>query len=269
MPSLEKRVLQQAITSTVRLRFALDSLFFRNDPSTLSLLDSLKARIAGKPLLVVGNGPSLKQTPLDEFAGIPAIGMNKIDLIYPSVAWRPTLIICVNNLVVRQHRDSFRASAIPVFLASKCRWFQGRNGNGNIHYFRNRPTAEFSTDIRSGLGSISPTVTYSALQFAYYLHADPVILVGVDHRFDTDPTQSGIEKRLEPDGNHFSPNYFRPGQYWGLPDLGGSEASYERARIAFEAAGRAVLDATVDGALMVFPKISISQALDFAKAEHA
>ncbi len=220
-------------------------------------------------MLVVGNGPSLNQTPLDSFDQIHSIGMNKIDLIFPTVAWRPTLIVCVNNLVVRQHRDVFEASTIPIFLASKCRWFLSNRDSKNIHFFKNRPVAEFSTDILSGFGSISPTVTYSALQFAYYLGANPVILVGVDHHFDTPQGKTGIEKRQRPDNNHFAEDYFRPGQYWGLPDLLGSEHSYLRAKTAFDDAGRQVLDATIDGELTVFPKISIEEALHITESGYA
>lgn len=261
MPSLANAILNRAVTSTVNLRFSLDSLIFRDDPRTLELLEALREKIAGKPILVAGNGPSLAETPLDRFRHLPAIGMNKIDLLFPTVAWRPTLIVAVNNLVVRQHRAEFANSNVPVFLASKCRWFLNRHERDAVHFFRNRPSREFSTNVLEGLGSISPTVTYSALQFAYSLGADPVILVGVDHRFDTDPAQSGIERREQPDVNHFSPDYFQPGQYWGLPDLAGSEQSYLRARAAFEAAGRRIYDATIGGALTVFPKISVDEAL--------
>lgn len=222
---------------------------------------SLREQCANRPLLVVGNGPSLNETPLDAFSHIPAIGMNKIDLLFPQVTWRPTMIVCVNNLVVRQHRTAFDASPIPVFLAWKCRWFLNDRHSPNIHFFRNQPTEEFSQDVLSGIGSISPTVTYSALQFAFYLEADPVILVGVDHRFDSDIQSRGIERRRVPDANHFSPDYFQPGQYWGLPDLQGSEASYARAKEAFDSAGRSVLDATVGGELRIFPKISMTEAL--------
>ena len=56
-----------------------------------------------------------------------------------------------------------------------------------------------------------------------------------------------------PDPNHFSPEYFR-GQVWDNPDLERSEASYKVAREVFEAAGRQIVDATLDGACPVFEK---------------
>jgi hypothetical protein len=83
-----------------------------------------------------------------------------------------------------------------------------------------------------------------------------IILVGVDHNFVTrGPANKAIISGGD-DPNHFSPDYFGKGYKWQLPDLEGSERSYRLARTAFEQAGRKVLDATVDGKLMVFPKVS-------------
>ncbi len=207
-------------------------------------------------MLVVGNGPSLNDTPLNQLRHLPAIGMNKIDLLYPKTDWRPSLVVCVNNLVASQNRSIYAASTIPIFLAWKCRWFT-RTSSSSIHYFLNKPTLSFSTDVREGIASLSPTVTYVALQFAYYLGANPAVLVGVDHHFEREGT--GIEKRSGIDRDHFDPNYFVEGQYWGFPDLAGSEIAYTLAKRAFEADGREVVDATVNGNLDVFRKVNIGR----------
>jgi hypothetical protein len=87
-----------------------------------------------------------------------------------------------------------------------------------------------------------------------------VILFGVDHSFEVSGSANEIVRRRGADVNHFDPNYFRAGGFWGLPDLPGSEAVYLLARRAFEAAGRQVLDATVGGRLEVYEKISIDEA---------
>jgi hypothetical protein len=64
-----------------------------------------------------------------------------------------------------------------------------------------------------------------------------------------------------PDASHFDPNYFSKGFKWQLPDLENSEVSYKRARKAFEDAGRRIVDATVGGALSIFPKLPLEEAL--------
>ena len=261
-----KAALQRVIESTVGLRYTVDGWLYRQSAPTRDAFARLQDSAEGSPLLVVGNGPSLRETPLAEFAHLPAIGMNKIDLIYEQTKWRPSLVVCVNNLVASQNAAIYRQSDIPVFLSWKCRWFVRGGSNPNLHYFRNRATTAFSRNAANWVGSLAPTVTFTALQFAHFMGADPVILFGVDHTFDTQPGESGIERSEGEDRNHFHPDYFRDGQYWGLPDLQGSERCYQLAREVFEQDGRRVLDATIGGKLQVFPKISLDEARTFAAA---
>jgi len=64
-----------------------------------------------------------------------------------------------------------------------------------------------------------------------------------------------------PDVDHFSTSYFGQGTRWDLPNLEGSERSYELARAAFEADGRRVVDASAGGALRIFPRMTLQEAL--------
>ncbi len=244
-------------------RYAFHSMLYRAFHDNSALLH-LKDRHRFRPLLVVGNGPSLNRTPLDDFSNVPAIGMNKIDLIFPRVQWRPELIVCVNNLVARQHQDFFVASKIPVFLAWKTRLMLRRHNRPKLNYFDLNASNEFSTDATSGFGS-SATVTYIALQIAYWMGAEPVVLFGVDHSFKFSGPKATYEKRSGDDENHFDPNYFRSGSVWGTPDLDQSEKDYKIARDAFEADGRHVFDATIEGRLAVFEKITVEEARSITK----
>lgn len=246
------------------LRYAWDEATFRRRGDTRALR-ALEDRYRGQAMLVVGNGPSLNRTPLGEFAGVPSVGMNKIDLIYDRMAWRPTLVVCVNDIVVMQHAAKFAQSEVPVFLSWKSRRFVSKRDRVQVNFFLSLLDDRFSTDIATGVGA-SPTVTYAALQFAYYMGGDPVILFGVDHSFQAAGPANAIAVRRGDDVNHFDPNYFKSGSVWGVPDLEGSERVYWIAKRAFEAAGRTVLDATVGGKLTVFPKISVEQALVHARA---
>lgn len=246
------------IRMTKPARYAFDSVTFKMTGDQ-EPLDALRDRHKGKPMLVVGNGPSLNQTPLERFAGVPSIGMNKIDLIYPRTNWRPELVVCANNLVAIQHQDIFAASNIPIFVGWKARRYLRRDTRRKVYFFNTTLTNAFSTDAVAGFGS-SATVTYFALQMAYWMGADPVIIFGVDHSFKFKGPEATYQKREGPDTNHFDPNYFKSGTYWGTPDLDQSEIDYTLARHAFEADGRKVYDATVGGKLNVFEKISVEDA---------
>ena len=82
-----------------------------------------------------------------------------------------------------------------------------------------------------------------------------VILVGLDHRFETEGKPGALVTLEGDDPNHFDPRYFANGFQWQLPNLHSSEIAYRMANEAFVSSGRKVVDATVDGALQVFPKV--------------
>jgi len=84
---------------------------------------------------------------------------------------------------------------------------------------------------------------------------EQVILIGVDHSFTSKGEANKTVISQGDDPNHFMTNYFGKGVKWQLPDLDTSEAGYALAREHYERAGRKILDATVDGRLMIFPKV--------------
>lgn len=246
------------ISATKPLRYWGNSQLYRmfGDPEPLN---ALKNRHEGKPMLVVGNGPSLNQTPLDDFSHVPSIGMNKIDLLFERTAWRPEAIVCINNIVAWQHQDVFATSAIPVFLGWKARRLVRPDNRDRINYFNLTASNAFSPDAIRGFGA-SATVSYIALQMAYWMGANPVIIFGIDHSFWFEGDKSTYQVRVGADVNHFDPNYFKAGTVWGTPDMDQSEIDFTFARRAFEADGRSVFDATIDGKLDIFDKISLDDA---------
>jgi hypothetical protein len=258
-------ILKTVIATTRPVRYWIDSVSYRAR-GLAERLEPLRGRYAGRPMLVVGNGPSLNETPLERFLGVPAIGMNKIDLLFGRSAWRPALIVCMNNMVVRQHAQVFAESQVPVYISWKCRHFMPRQYRDRVDYFLSYLSSEFSADITQGVSS-SATVTSAALQFAYFMGANPVILFGVDHSFNQQGSQFEYAKRSGRDENHFDPNYFKAGDWWGLPNLEASEMSYRLAGKAFAADGREILDATVGGRLTVYPKISVEEALEICEPQ--
>jgi hypothetical protein len=260
-------VLKSLIMATKGIRYYFDGLTYRA-AGRQHLLASLRDSCKGQPLLIVGNGPSLNSTPLDKFQGVRSIGMNKIDLLYARTSWRPNLVVCANNLVARQNQDSWVTAGIPVYLSWKCRYFIRRELREKFSYFLSRTSNGFSTDITEGTGAAG-TVTFTALQFAYFMGADPIIIVGVDHSFTgaQDGRENVIEKRTGIDQDHFDPHYFAHGQMWGIPNLPLSERGYASARHVFAADGRRVVDATVGGKLTVFEKVSIDEAIRLAQHE--
>jgi hypothetical protein len=252
-------VFEQFLRLTKSMRYAADRVLFERSGYGARIA-TLRNKFAGQPMLVVGNGPSLNRTPMDDFAGKPSIGMNKIDLLFQRVEWRPSLILALNSLVVKQHAEKMATLDIPVYLSWKSRWMVPQRIRDRFGFFLNRSKVDFSEDVAAGVG-VAGTVTYTALQFAFYCGADPVVLVGVDHSFQTDGKPHEYKRRRTEDVNHFHPDYFAKGQYWGNPNLALSERGFSLVRAAYERHGRKVFDATVDGRLQVFDKLDMNTAV--------
>ena len=202
--------------------------------------------------VIVANGPSLNNTDLSRLAGETVIGLNKIFLGLDRFGFYPRYYVAVNRKVVEQSVTQIQALNCVRFIGNRGADLLGEDGL-TYHLNTTAAPARFCHDIGLGVHE-GWTVTYAALQVAWYLGFSEVVLVGLDHRyrFEGEPNQL---RRLEgPDHNHFAPGYFGHGQEWNNPDLARSEESYRLARAEFEAAGRRITDATVNGACTIFEK---------------
>lgn len=254
------KIIKKILLVTKGIRYFFDPITFKftnNSKNLIKLKDSLK----GKPILIVANGPSLNKTPLSKFHTIFSIGLNKINLIFNKTEWRPDIVITTNSLVAWQHWKSMKDTQIPHYLSWNARWVMPIRARHFFNFFLNNKDKKFQKDISLSVGAAG-SVTYAALQFAYYTGASPVIIVGLDHNFKHTGSPLDYQKSVGDDVNHFDPNYFADGQFWGIPDLEASEIGFEKAKKTFEADGREILDATIDGKLEIFNKISIEEALD-------
>lgn len=255
-------MIKSILKITKPIRYWIESKLYSEEE--LKKIETLKGYADNKTVIVVGNGPSLNKTPLEKFTNCTSIGMNKIDLLFSRVSWRPDFIVAENNLVVKQHWKTMKNHGIRCLLSWKTRWFIPSKERDQFYFYLSLPSKSFSKDIKNGFGT-SSTVTYSALQLAYCMGAKNVILFGVDHSFASKGKPLTYELREGPDSNHFDPNYFKSGAYWGVPDLDDSELGYMIAKEAFENDGRKIYDATIDGKLNIFEKISLSEALEMVK----
>jgi len=207
----------------------------------------------GKRCFILGNGPSLKQTDLNLLRNEYTFGMNRIYLLFPALGWVTSYYVSINTLVIEQCSQDISGLTMPRFIT----WRGRRWLNGEGIYFLDTDYTEpatFSKDIRGRIFEGS-TVTYTALQIAFYMGFEEVILVGVDHSFTSKGRPNEAVVSEGDDHNHFSAEYFGKGFKWQLPDLEASEQAYRLAKTAFEKNGRRILDATIGGKLDVFEKV--------------
>lgn len=212
----------------------------------------------GEDCFILGNGPSLNNVDLDLLSEYYTFGLNKIYLLFDRSKFRPSYHVAVNPLVIEQSVSEFERLACPSFLSYR----PSRNkfkGSDHLNYILTGGPLTFS---ESMMGRICEgwTVTYVAMQIAYYMGFKNVFLIGVDHSFVTSGAPNEQQLLQGNDVNHFDPNYFGNNE-WHLPDLQGSEIAYHLAKFFYERDDRHIYDATIDGKLQVFPKLSFEESL--------
>jgi hypothetical protein len=207
----------------------------------------------GQRCFVLGNGPSLARTDLGRLRSEFTFGMNRIYLHFPAMGFATTYYVAVNTLVIEQCAEEILRLPMPRFVTWRARrWLQREPGPIFLDTDYTDPE-EFTTDL-TGRVFEGSTVTFVALELAYYMGFQEVVLVGVDHSFSTQGSPNVTVVSAGDDQDHFSPSYFGRGFRWQLPDLEASERAYRLAKATFESDGRRVLDATIGGNLQVFPK---------------
>jgi hypothetical protein len=178
--------------------------------------------------------------------------------MFPEIGFHTTYFCSINDLVIEQFSADILALPMPKFLAWRShRHFkdlQPSSPNFPTFLYTSYTGPRFSPDVRGRVWE-SATVTNVALQLAFHMGFEKVILIGVDHNFTSKGEANKTVISQGDDPNHVSPNYFGKGVKWQLPDLDTSEIGYTLARDAYKKAGREVLDATIGGKLTIFPKV--------------
>lgn len=216
----------------------------------------------GQSCFIIGNGPSLNAINLDSLIGIPTLASNKIYLIYDKTSWRPTYHFASDPYVIEQSLPNFLTLESTFFLSyldTKNRIYR-ENFNyiwiGGEIFFNGK---DLTNKVCGG-----STVTYVALQTAFYMGFQEVYLVGMDHSYKQKGAPGEVEKMEGEDSNHFHPDYFK-GQTWCSPILDIVEMCFTLAKHYYERDGRKIFNATVGGRLEIFERIDFDTALNRVK----
>jgi hypothetical protein len=202
----------------------------------------------GETGLIIGNGPSLNNVPLEFLQKYPSFGTNRI---YLKEGFTPTYYCSVNPLVIQQFSEDIARIPAPKFLPSSYCFDDTclpLNSSGVVIF-----SQDASQWIHEG-----HTVTFVCMQIAYYMGFDTVLLVGVDHSFQYHGAQNQEMVMDGADPNHFHPDYFK-GKHWNNPDLMRSEHAYKLARAMYEAHQRRIINLTPNTKEQVFEKGNINE----------
>jgi hypothetical protein len=212
----------------------------------------------GEGCFIIGNGPSISQMDLSHLRNCYTFGLNKIFLLFDQIDLNLSYHVAVNPYVIRQSALQIEALPCPSFLSYRPA-HKEVHPSKHIYYLMTTGHFAFNKNLEKIIHE-GCTVTYVAMQIAYYMGFSKIFLIGVDHNFHYSGEPNEKQVMQGKDLNHFDPRYFQNCE-WQLPDLEASELAYQTAHFYFKRNGRRIYDATVNGKLNIFPKISFEQAL--------
>lgn len=211
--------------------------------------------------IIICNGPSLKSVDFEllQNASIFTFGLNKINLLFDYSDFRPSCIVSVNPYVIEQNALFFNETDIPLFLCHKSRLLV--KSRPNIHYFHTiNVIGSFARNCSWSI-NIGATVTFMAMQLAFYMGFSKVALIGCDHYFSTKGPANKVVQTGTKDLNHFDERYFS-GVNWQLPDLPASEFHYSIAQKTYQHFGRNIVNCTEGGHLDIFDRMDLKSFLE-------
>ena len=222
----------------------------------------------GERCFIVGNGPSLNAVDLRRLQGERTFGVNGIYLKRDEMGFEPTYYIVEDPLYMQQHAERINQIDYAVrFFPERYIDLVPNPGENTCFLLFDwslyKPASSgyreprFSTDIERRVGT-GGSVTFVALQVAFYMGFDPVYLVGMDHNIVVPPTaEHVIRNRYRFAGS--DPNHFRSdcgaGTEVYLPQWDVVNRGFTRARDAFECDGRRIYNATTGGKLELFERV--------------
>ena len=226
-------------------------------------LKEVKDSYIGKKAVILCNGPSLMKVDFELLGGskVFCFGLNKINLLFKKVDFRPNCIVSVNPFVLEQNAGYFNQTDIDLYLDSYAASKKLVKSRKNITFLHSTSHQKFAKDVSISLCQ-GHTVTVVALQIAFHMGFHRIALVGADHNFSVSGPANKAMTSDDKDESHFDPNYFAGGVKWHLPDLFESEVWYGRARQMYEAHDREIINCTTGGKLDVFRRETLQDFLD-------
>ncbi|MGN0550979.1 MAG: 6-hydroxymethylpterin diphosphokinase MptE-like protein [Acutalibacteraceae bacterium] len=238
---------------------------YLDNRSTCNELRKYKNIHKGERCFIIGTGPSLTTEDLEKLKDEVTFGSNRIFEIFPQTDWRPTYYMNQDYQLICKFADDIKNIVVKrKFMPIEAkRFFEDSN---DISYFVLRykeyypKDADFSKHLDKYMGQ-GFTVTYGAIQMAYYMGFSEVYLLGIDHNYSISLNEKGV-----PVLNEGTQDYFKGSKAsnkgLNLPRVVESTVAYMTARkFADSHSDFAVYNATRGGKLEAFSRVDLDEVL--------
>ncbi len=250
--------------------------------------ECFRDKYKGQRCFIMGNGPSLKETPLEKLGNDIIWGVNRCHLLYDRISWRPLFFCAVDrrvtpNIAPEIDQQSLLLPKTTFFLPNEFRETRDWADRKNIIWTTEKLQEPHMG--HEGYFAVNPpdflrmpnTVTITCLQLAVFMGFNPIYLIGCDTRFSMpeglatgeghvrDPGTGeliegfALTMQADSDPNHFHPEYLKKGDPWSAPNIGGQIYGYTRVKEACDKLGVNIYNATVGGDLEVFPRRDLQE----------
>ena len=222
------------------------------------LIERFKDRHKNQRIFIVCTGPSLRIEDLEKLAEEHEVcmSMNNVFRVFEQIKWRPNYYFAADVTCLKYMKKEIISMDVDnKFISDLDMSFYDDSIPDNIYKFhsrfedRNKIKRTFSEDIPTWVSTSFDSITYTCMQFAVYMGAKEIILVGCDNSFNTENS-----KKKE---SHFIDNYYK-----GLPQNVNCYVNKECILNAYRCAkeyadshGIKIYNATRGGELEVFERV--------------
>lgn len=198
----------------------------------------------GETGVVIGNGPSLKQTDLERIADLPTILLNRGYLLGDRLPHHISGVCAHDPDILGLAGREITAMSTLALIPFESRRLVG--DESSVAFLQYNPHLELASRIGLDLHH-GHTAMFWGLQLALHLGWKRILIIGMDHNFVS-------RSAGEVDANHFVSDYVPQGVEVKAPDLQKIERSYALAQKFAQSRGLQILDCTPGGKCTVFER---------------
>lgn len=167
-------------------RLTLSSLHGESSFEVPFLLDDFQGRHRGRRCFVIGNGPSLNDIDMTKLKSEITFGANRCYLGYEKWGFAFTYWGITDRLQIEEYgfeyEDNIPPETIKFFPFEYLPLFHVKNGCPINYNYEAKPPKNFSDSPE--VIHLGNTVTHMEIQLAVIMGCNPIILIGVDHRYN-------------------------------------------------------------------------------------
>jgi FkbM family methyltransferase len=240
-------------------------------------LDGLQIADKADSLVLLGNGPSLKEFDFDKLKGADTLGMNAAYRYWDRVNWYPTYYACMDKVVIMSHEEEI-LRLINERKQNGIRKFFLRKILADAHpEIRDNPAVVILEDVRKSYSAFAvkdiTTGNFSAL-FGATLGYKKIMLLGIDCNYveqiseaaPAGATRLEIKSTPSANPNYFFDDYQQSGDLYNIPNVspGFHAGSWAESQQVLTDLGVEVRNCNMQSELKIFPFADIEDEIQAA-----